>query len=214
MVLYDYFRSSAAFRVRIALALKGIAVERRFVHLLRDGGEQKQPAYLRKNPQGLVPALELEDGTVLTQSLAIIDYLETLKPAPRLLPADPVRAAQARGAALIIACDMHPLGNLRVASYLERELDQSHDAIAKWRGHWAALGFSALERLIAPAPFCFGAEPTIADVCLAPQVFNADRFGVGLDVYPNVRAAAAACAQHPAFIAAHPARQPDAEQAP
>lgn len=214
MLLYDYFRSSAAFRVRIALALKGIAVERRFVHLLRDGGEQKQPAYLSKNPQGLVPLLELDDGTVLTQSLAIIDYLETLQPEPRLVPADPVTAAQVRAAALVIACEMHPLGNLRVLAYLERKLDQDKRAIEAWRAHWVTLGFEALEALIRPGPFCFGAAPTLADVCLAPQAFYAERFGIGLDAYPKVCAAVAACAEHPAFRAAHPAAQPDAGSAP
>jgi maleylacetoacetate isomerase len=214
MLLYDYFRSSAAFRVRIALALKGIAVERRFVHLLRDGGEQRQPAYLSRNPQGLVPALELDDGTVLTQSLAIIDYLEILQPEPRLVPADPVVAAQARAAALVIACEMHPLGNLRVLGYLESELDQKKSAIDKWRTHWVTLGFEALEALIRPAPFCFGAAPTVADVCLAPQAFYAERFGIGLDAFPKVSAALAACAEHPAFRAAHPAAQPDAGSAP
>lgn len=214
MLLYDYFRSSAAFRVRIALALKGIAVERRFVHLLRGGGEQKQPDYLRRNPQGLVPALELDDGVVLTQSLAIIEYLEALKPEPRLIPDDPLCAAQARAAALAIACDTHPLGNLRVVSYLETELHQGHDVIVKWRTHWATLGLAALEGLIRPAPFCFGREPNIADICLAPHVFYAARFGVPLDAFPKVRAVAAACAQHPAFVAAHPAAQPDADQAP
>lgn len=214
MLLYDYFRSSAAFRVRIALALKGITVERRFVHLLRDGGEQKQPAYLSKNPQGLVPSLELDDGTVLTQSLAIIDYLETLQPEPRLVPADPVAAAHVRAAALVIACEMHPLGNLRVLAYLERKLDQDKRAIEKWRAHWVTLGFEALEALIRPGPFCFGATPTLADVCLAPQVFYAQRFGIGLEAYPKVCAAVAACADHPAFRAAHPAAQPDAGSAP
>lgn len=214
MVLYDYFRSSAAFRVRIALALKGISVERRFVHLLRDGGEQKQPAYLSRNPQGLVPALELDDGTVVTQSLAIIEYLEALQPEPRLIPADPVRAAQARAAALVVACDMHPLGNLRVLAYLQKELGQNAGAVETWRSHWVTLGFAALETLIRPDPFCFGPAPTIADICLAPQVFNAERFGVDLSAFPKVRAVAAACGEHPAFRAAHPAAQPDAGSAP
>ncbi|MGJ0507342.1 MAG: maleylacetoacetate isomerase [Methylocystis sp.] len=210
MLLYDYFRSSAAFRVRIALALKGLEVERRFVHLLRNGGEQKQRDYLAKNPQGLVPALQLDGGVVLTQSLAIIDYLETIRPEPRLIPADPVLAAQARAAALVIACDVHPLGNLRVGAYLEKKLGQSEGDVLVWRRHWMRLGFEALEKLIRPAPFCFGREPTIADVCLAPQVFNAERFGVDLAPFANIRAAAAACADHPAFRAAHPSAQPDA----
>jgi maleylacetoacetate isomerase len=213
MLLYDYFRSSAAYRVRIALALKGVPVERRFVHLLRDGGEQKQPAYLAKNPQGLVPALELDDGTVLTQSLAIIDFLEALQPEPPLIPADPILAARARAAALAIACDAHPLGNLRVVSYLQKQLGQSERAVLDWRRHWASLGLEAVEALIRPAPFCFCVTPTIADVCLAPHVFYAERFGVSLDPYPNIRAVAAVCAEHPAFQAAHPAAQPDAAEA-
>lgn len=212
MLLYDYFRSSAAFRVRIALALKGISVERRFVHLLR--GEQNEREYLAKNPQGLVPALALDDGTVLTQSLAIIDYLETLKPEPRLIPADPVLAAHARAAALAIACDTHPLGNLRVVSYLEKELGQNETAVLQWRRHWVGRGLEAVEALIRPAPFSFGPAPTVADVCLAPQLFYAERFGVDLAPFPKIRAVAAACAEHPAFRAAHPAVQPDASPAP
>jgi len=211
MILYDYWRSSAAFRVRIALALKGVAVERRFVHLTRDGGEQRRPDYRAKNPQALVPALELDDGRVLTQSLAIIDYLETILPEPRLTPSDPILAARARAAALTVACEIHPLGNLRVAEYLARELGLGDEAIARWRRHWIVTGFEAIEAMIEPAPFCFGATPTIADICLAPQVFNAQRFGVAPDAFPNIRAAAAACAAHPAFIAAHPSAQPDAE---
>jgi maleylacetoacetate isomerase len=208
MVLYDYFRSSAAFRVRIALALKGITVERRFVHLAR--GEQRSAAYLAKNPQGLAPALELDDGVVLTQSLAIIDYLDQLAPQPALLPADPVEAARVRAVALAIACDIHPLGNLRVVAYLQNELGQDEAAALAWRRHWVAEGFAALDRMIAPAPFCFGPEPTLADVCLAPQVFYAERFGLDLAPSPNIRAAADACAAHPAFRAAHPSVQPDA----
>lgn len=210
MLLYDYYRSSAAYRVRIALALKGISVERRFVHLLRDGGEQKQPAYLAKNPQGLVPALELEDGAVLTQSLAIIDYLEAIQPEPRLIPADPVLACRVRAAALAIACDTHPLGNLRVITYLQERLGQSDAAVLEWRRHWVRLGLEAIEALIQPAPFCFSSAPTIADICLAPQLFYAERFGVQPEAYPKIHVVAEACAAHPAFRAAHPAAQPDA----
>lgn len=210
MLLYDYFRSSAAYRVRIALALKGIAVDRRFVHLLREGGEHRRPGYLAANPQGLVPALQLDDGTTLTQSLAIIEYLEATHPKPKLIPADPVLAARARAVALAIACEIHPLGNLRVVSYLENEVGQSAEAVAAWRRHWILDGLSAVERLIAPAPFCFGAEPTIADVCLAPQLFNAERFGVEIDAFPGIGVVGAACARHPAFRAAHPSVQPDA----
>lgn len=211
MLFYDYYRSSAAYRVRIALEIKRISVERRFVHLLR--GEQRLAAFLEKNPQGLVPALELDDGTVLTQSLAIIDYLETLQPNPRLVPADPVLAARVRAAALAIACDTHPLGNLRVISYLQETLGQSERVALAWRRHWVRSGLDAVEALIRPSPFCFTATPTIADLCLAPQLFYAERFGVTLETYPKIGAVAAACAEHPAFRAAHPAAQPDAAEA-
>ncbi len=210
MILYDYWRSTAAYRVRIALALKGFVVERRFVHLLR--GEQAGAAYRQKNPQARVPALELGDGRVLTQSLAIIDYLDAIRPEPRLTPSDPVRAANARAVALAIACDIHPLGNLRVANYLRDELKQGDMEVGAWRRHWIASGFEAIEAMIAPGPFCSGDTPTIADICLAPQVFSAERFGVPLEPYPKIRNVAAACATHPAFATAHPFAQPDAER--
>ncbi|WP_424363640.1 maleylacetoacetate isomerase [Methylocystis parvus] len=209
MILYDYWRSSAAYRVRIALALKGLVVERRFVHL-RDGA-QKTPAYRRKNPQQLVPALELDDGSVLTQSLAIIDYVDAIHPDPRLAPSDALLAARARAVALAIACDIHPLANLRVADFMRDELKLDEDRIAGWRRHWIASGLEAIEATIEPAPFCFGSAPTIADICLAPQVFSAERFGVPLEPFPKIRSVSAICAAHPAFVAAHPFKQPDAE---
>ena len=210
MKLYDYFRSSAAYRVRIALALKGLEVERVFVHLAR--GEQRLPAFLAKNPQGLAPALELDDGTVLTQSLAIIDYLDALAPSPRLVPADPLRAAEVRGVALAIACDIHPLNNRRVLDYLRGRLGQSEEAVDQWVRHWTLTGgLEAIERLVEPGPYCFGAEPTLADVCLIPQMFAARRFATPLAALPKLLAIEAFCATHPAFAAAHPARQPDAE---
>ncbi len=211
MILYDYFRSSAGYRVRIALALKSLAAERRPIHLLRAGGEQKQNDYRRKNPQGLVPALELADGTVLTQSLAIIDYLDAIEPEPRLTPQDPIVAAKARAVALAIACDIHPLANLRVTRYLTAELKLDDAACAAWRLHWMTEGLAAIEKLIAPAPFCFGAQPTIADVCLVPQIYNARRFCLPLDDMPKILSVDAACAQLPAFRAAHPSVQRDAE---
>lgn len=212
MILYDYFRSSAAYRVRIALELKEIAVERCYVHLLRGGGEQRRPDYLAKNPQALIPALELDDGTVLTQSLAIIDYLETLRPEPRLLPADPVLAARVRAAALTIACDIHPLTNLRVTGYLGAEMKQSPASIEDWRRHWFLKGgLEAVERLISPGPFCFGAAVTLADVCLVPQLFSARRFATPLAHLPKILAVEAVCAELPAFRAAHPSAQADAE---
>lgn len=209
MILYDYWRSSAAYRVRIALALKGLSVERRFVHLRN--GAQKSAAYKKKNPQGLVPSLELDDGRVLTQSLAIIGYLEAVHPVPRLAPSDAVEAARARAVALAIACDIHPLANLRVTELLRGELKLGEEAIEAWRRHWIASGLEALEATIEPGPFCFGEAPTIADICLAPQVFSAERFGVPLETFPKVRSVAAMCAAHPAFAAAHPFKQPDAE---
>ncbi len=209
MILYDYFRSSAAYRVRLALALKGIEVEHRPVHLLR--GEQLRPEYLAKNPQGLAPALELDDGTVLTQSLAIIDYLETLRPAPALIPKEPVPAARVRAAALAIACEIHPLGNTRVIAYLQSELQLSHLDIEVWRRHWILKGLEAVEQMISPAPFCFGEAPTLADVCLVPQLFNARQFDVPLQHLPRLLSVDAACGELAAFRAAHPAAQLDAE---
>jgi maleylpyruvate isomerase len=210
MKLYDYFRSSAAYRVRIALALHGLDVERVFVHLAR--GEQRLPRFLAKNPQGLAPALELDDGTMLTQSLAIIEYLEAIAPRPLLVPADPVRAAKARGVALAIACDIHPLNNRRVLDYLRGRLGLSDEAVDSWVRHWVLKGgLEAVERLVEGRPFCFGAEPTLADVCLVPQLFAARRFATPLAGLPKLLAIEAHCAAHPAFAAAHPARQPDAE---
>jgi maleylacetoacetate isomerase len=214
MILYDYFRSSAAYRVRIALNLKGLAVEHRPVHLLRDGGEQKRPDYLAKNPQALVPVLELDDGTKLTQSLAIIEFLETLRPEPRLIPTDAILAARVRAVALAIACEIHPLNNLRVISYLQSKLNQSRDRVEGWRRHWMLTGgLESIEQMIEPRPFCFGATPTLADACLIPQVFAAQRFGIPLDQCPKILKVNATCLEIPAFRAAHPSRQADAESA-
>ncbi|ULO23233.1 maleylacetoacetate isomerase [Methylocystis sp. SB2] len=209
MILYDYYRSSAAYRVRIAIALKGLVVERRRVHLLH--GEQRDPGYRAKSPLGVVPTLELDDGTLITQSLAIIDYLDALKPEPPLLPKDPVLAAQARAAALTIACEIHPLANLRVIEALQREFGARDDQIAAWRRRWIAEGLTAVEALIAPGPFAFGAAPSLADICLVPQIYNARRFDVSLEACPRILAVEAACAAHPAFIEARPEAQPDAE---
>jgi len=211
MILHDYYRSSAAYRVRIALELKGLEVEHRPVHLLRGGGEQFTPAYLAKNPQALVPTLELDDGVMLTQSLAIIEYLESVRPAPRLIPRDPVLAAKTRAVALVIACDTHPLSNLRVGAYLAAELKAPAEAVEAWRRFWILKGLQAVESLIAPRPFCLSAEPTLADVCLIPQLFAARRFGVPLDELPRILSAEAACLELRAFKRAHPAQQADAE---
>ena len=209
MILYDYYRSSAAYRVRIAIALKGLVVERRRVHLLH--GEQRDPGYRAKSPLGIVPTLELDDGTLITQSLAIIDYLDALKPEPPLSPKDPVLAAQARAAALTIACEIHPLANLRVIEALQGEFGARDDQIAAWRRRWIAQGLTAVEALIAPGPFAFGAAPSLADICLVPQIYNARRFDVSLDACPRILAVEAACAAHPAFMEARPEAQPDAE---
>ncbi|MBG0808688.1 maleylacetoacetate isomerase [Methylosinus sp. H3A] len=210
MKLYDYFRSSAAYRVRIAIELKGLAVERIPIHLAR--GEQRRPDYLSKNPQGLAPALQLDDGTIITQSLAIIDYLDALAPQPRLTPADPLLAAKVRGVALAIACDIHPLNNRRVLDYLRERLGQDDSGVDDWVHHWVLKGgLEAVEQLVEPGPFCFGAQPTLADVCLVPQLFAARRFSTPLDALPKLRAVEAHCLAHPAFAAAEPSRQGDAE---
>jgi len=210
VIFYDYWRSSAAHRVRIALALKGVKFERRPVNLLR--AEQRDPSYLGKNPQGLVPALELDDGTVLTQSLAITFYLESLQPTPELIPRDPALAAKSLAVALAIACDIHPLNNSRVAAYLREELRVPDAGLDAWRRHWILKGgLEPVERLIEPSPFCFGAAPTIADVCLIPQLYNARRFEAPLGHLPRILGVEAACRELPAFIAAQPSNQTDAE---
>jgi len=209
MILYDYFRSSAAYRVRIAIELKGLTVERQPVHLAR--GEQQRPDYRAKNPQALVPTLELDDGTTLTQSLAIIDYLDTIAPQPPLLPAEPVLAARIRAAALVIACDIHPLTNLRVMHDLEWRLSAEPKALDGWRRRWMLDGLEAVERLIVPAPFCFGSAPSLADVCLIPQLFSARRFSISFEHLPRITAVEAACRDLAAFRAAHPQAQTDTE---
>jgi maleylacetoacetate isomerase len=202
-VLFDYWRSSASYRVRIALNLKGIAYRGSSVDLA--GGAQRSADYRARNPQGFVPMLEI-DGQRLTQSLAIIDYLEATRPEPRLLPADPAEAAHVRALALTVACDIHPLNNLRVLKQLTGPL--GHDEAAKngWIARWIAEGFAALEALAAPRAgrFLFGDAPTLADICLVPQVYNARRFGVPLEEYPLLVAADAEAAALPAFAAAHP----------
>jgi maleylpyruvate isomerase len=213
MILHDYWRSSAAFRVRIALALKGIEPARRYVHLRK--GEQRSPGYLARNPQGLVPMLE-DGGNTLTQSLAILEYLEETHPLPPLLPARPAERAWVRAVALAVACDIHPLNNLRVLRYLDRELHADEAARDLWYAHWVAEGLAALEKMLAsrpgPGPFCLGAVPTVADVCLVPQVFNAWRFKVPVESFPLVLAVVGECMKLPAFDLAQPSRQPDAEE--
>ncbi|GIK85437.1 MAG: maleylacetoacetate isomerase [Burkholderiales bacterium] len=213
MKLFDYFRSSAAYRVRIALALKGLAPERTFVHLRH--GAQRAGDYLALNPQGLVPALVADDGAVLTQSLAIVEWLDETHPQPPLLPSDADGRARVRSIAQAIACDIHPLNNLRVLNYLTGTLGVSEAQRDGWYRYWVDLGFEALERRLAgeraTGRFCHGDAPTLADVCLVPQVANARRFAVDLAPYPTIVRIDAACAGVPAFAAAAPMRQPDAE---
>ena len=215
MKLFTYFRSSAAYRVRIALNLKGLPYEAVPVHLLRSGGEQLQPAYRAVNPAALIPALEDDSGAVLTQSLAIIEYLdETHRDVP-LMPADALGRARVRALALTVACDIHPLGNLRVLKYLVHQLNTPDEAKLEWSRHWIREGFAALEATLAGAPatgrFCHGDTPTLADCCLVPQVFNALRFEVDMAQFPTIARIHAACGELDAFSAAHPSRQPDAE---
>jgi maleylacetoacetate isomerase len=214
MKLYTYFRSSAAWRVRIALALKGITIEPAFVHLLKDGGQQNTAAYRAVNPLQVVPALRLDDGAVLTQSIAIMEYLEETHPEPPLLPDDPVERAWVRAFALAVACEIHPLNNLRVLRYLKNAMGQSDAARDTWYRHWIAEGLTALEALVkdaGPGPFCFGATPGMADVCLVPQMANARRLKCPIDDYPTLLRAEAAALALPAFRDSAPDRQPDAE---
>jgi maleylpyruvate isomerase len=212
--LYTYFRSSAAYRVRIALNLKGVAYQAIPVHLLRGGGEQLQESYRAVNPSALVPALD-DGGTILTQSLAIMEYLEEVYPQPALLPQDAVSRAKARALALSIACDIHPVNNLRVLKYLKHTLRVSEQAKTDWYCHWVREGLAAVEAHLVQAQgahaFCHGDAPGLADCCLVPQVFNAQRYSIDLTPYPTISAIHARCAQLAPFIAAHPAQQADAE---
>jgi maleylacetoacetate isomerase len=212
--LYTYWRSSAAYRVRIALAVKGLTYESVPRHLLRDGGQHRQADYLATNPQGLIPALE-HDGHVVTQSLAICEYLDEVFPQPPLLPADPRGRAAVRAMALAIACDIHPLNNLSVQQYLRTELGQRDDGVTRWAQHWIARGFAALEQLLArhstDGRYCYGDTVTLADACLVPQVYNARRVQLDLGAYPQLTAVARHLEALPAFAAARPEAQPDAE---
>jgi maleylacetoacetate isomerase len=211
MILYGYYRSSAAYRARIALNLKGLAYEQRPVHLVR--GEQRSAGYLELNPQGLVPLLVVGDRR-LTQSLAIIEYLEEKHPQPPLLPVAAEDRAWVRAVALEIACDIHPLNNTRVLKYLSRELQLDEPRRNDWYRHWVREGFAALETQLAERAtgrFCFGDTPSLADVFLVPQVANANRFNLDLAPYPRIRAVNDACLALEPFAAAQPSRQPDAE---
>jgi len=203
MLLHDYFRSSAAYRVRIALNLKGLAYDRHDVMLLKH--EQRTPEHLALNPQGLVPALEV-DGRVLTQSLAIIDWLDARYPEPRLIPADPDARAAVLAQALVIGADIHPLNNLRVMRWLAHELEVPEEKRNAWSRHWMAEGFDALEAMSGDGPFLGGAAPDLRDLFLVPQLYNARRFDMDLTRWPKLARADAAAAQLEAFQAAHPDR--------
>jgi maleylacetoacetate isomerase len=209
--LYTYFRSSAAYRVRIALNLKSLPYEMVPVHLTKDGGYQRKPEFIKINPQMRVPALELSNGNVLTQSLAIIDYLDDVHPDPPLLPSDALARAKVQAIAQIVACDIHPLNNLIVLQYLKRQMKHDQAEIDTWYHHWVTEGFNAIEAMMTPGPYTFGAHVTLADVCLVPQVFNARRLKVPLDAFPRIVAVEAACLKLAAFDKARPENQPDAK---
>lgn len=211
--LFSYWRSSAAYRVRIGLNLKGLPHRITPVHLVREGGEQHGAAYAALNPQELVPTLR-HGERVLQQSMAILEYLDEVFPAPPLLPADAEGRARVRALAQLVACDIHPINNLRVMQYLERDLQLPADARTRWTLHWMAEGFAAMETMLANSAdtgtFCHGDRPGLADICLLPQLYNAHRFGLDLAEYPTLRRIEAACQQLDAFIAARPENQVDA----
>jgi len=210
MQLHGYFRSSAAYRVRIVANLKGIELEHLAVNLVK--GEQRGDAYAVRNPQHLVPTLVTDDGLDLTQSLAICEYLEERYPSPPILPADAAGRARARALSQLVACDMHPLNNLRVLKHLTGELGLDEAAKLAWYRYWVTVGFDAFETMLDrfSADFCVGDRPTLADVCLVPQVFNAERFDCDLMPYPRIRAITERCRALPAFAKAAPDVQPDA----
>ncbi len=214
MKLYSYFRSSASFRVRIALALKGIDYEYAAVHLVQEGGQQFAAGFKAMNPAALVPVLD-DHGTILTQSLAIIEYLDETRPLPPLLPAAAAERARVRAIALAIACEIHPLNNLRVLGYLNKTLGIAEEQRNAWYRHWVETGLATLEAMLAGDPrtgvCCHGDIPTLADVCLVPQIFNAQRFKARLDHVPTVMRIHEHCLTLPAFAASVPAEQPDAE---
>jgi maleylacetoacetate isomerase len=209
--LYSYFRSSAAFRVRIALNLKGVTCDMVPIHLVKDGGQHKTAEYRAVNPQMRVPALALSGGEVLIQSLAIIEYLDEVFPEPPLLPADAVKRAEARALAQIIACDIHPLNNSGTLAYLKNELKHDQATINTWYASWVHAGFEAIEARIKPGPYACGTHVTLADICLVPQVYNAGRFKVPLERFPKILAVDAELRKLPAFDQARPENQPDAE---
>ncbi len=211
MKLYTYFRSSAAFRVRIALNLKGLAYEAVFIHLAK--GEHRQPEYSGRYPQGLLPTL-VDEAEALSQSLAIIEYLEEKHPRPALLPKDPLGRARVRSLSLLVACEIHPLNNLRTLQHLKRALGLNEQQVSDWYRHWIADGFAKLETDLArggSGRYCHGDSPGMADCCLVPQVFNAQRYKADLAPYPTIMRIFGACMELEAFQRAQPAKQPDAE---
>lgn len=207
MKLYDYYRSTACYRVRIALNIKQIHYESITVHLTHQGGEQHQGAYLAINPQGLVPAL-VENDNIITQSLAIIEYLDTINPTPPLLPHHPLAQAQVRSIAFSIACDMHPLNNLRVLQQLKRQFQATEEQVSAWYHHWLKAGFDSIERTLEKLPrknsVCYGDAITLADICLIPQVYNAMRFNFSMNNYPLICKINEYCLSQAAFIQAKP----------
>ncbi|MGB8610639.1 MAG: maleylacetoacetate isomerase [Pseudolabrys sp.] len=211
MKLFSYFRSSAAYRVRIALNLKELPYEIVPIHLTKDGGRQHTQEFRAINPLARVPALELSGGEVLTQSLAIIEYLDEIHPEPPLLPPAALGRARARAIAQMIACDIHPLNNLIALQYLRRQLKHEQPDIDAWYHHWITQGFTAMEEMLDPAPYACGQHVTVADICLVPQVANARRLKVPLEKFPKIVAVEAACLKLPAFDKARPENQPDAE---
>ncbi len=210
MILHGYWRSGTSYRTRIALELKGVAYRQRAVDLRH--GDQKSQTYLALNPQGLVPALEV-DGQILTQSPAILEWLEETRPTPPLLPSDPIGRAHVRAMAALIGCDIHPLNNLRIGKALREGFGADQAAVDAWAGRWIAPGFQALEALVEQhgEGWSFGASPTLADCYLIPQIYSARRFNVPLDAFPRLLAIEEAARLHPAFVAAHPDEQPDAD---
>jgi maleylacetoacetate isomerase len=208
--LYTYFRSSAAYRVRIALNLKDVPYEMISIHLTKEGGQHKAAEYKAVNPQMRVPALRLSSGDTLIQSLAIIEYLDEVFPEPPLLPADAIERAHVRAVSQIVACDIHPLNNLVTLNALKK-LGHDQSKVDEWYASWVVAGFDAIEPLLRPGPFAFGTHVGMADICLVPQIFNARRFKVPLEAYPNILSVETACAKLPAFEKARPENQPDAE---
>lgn len=213
MKLYNYWRSSASFRARIALALKGVPYENVSVNLV--AGEAGAPAYLAVNPQGVVPTLE-DQGRLITQSMAICEYLDETHPAPPILPRDPAGRARVRAIALAVACEIHAVGNLRVSGYLAQAYGATEARRTEWMAHWVLAGFGAIERMLADSSgtgrFCHGDTPTLADIFLAPQVYNARRIKLDLSPFPAIERIERVCLAHPAFMAARPEAQPDAAQ--